>query len=98
MFCGTEAGSYLRFIDSCITQLKAQGPSRTCNESEEEEEALTVHGPPSGPLKPRLQEHASTAELPCSMVSGFGSRVSGLVLSVEHSVFRHSCFKSRVDG
>ena len=30
-----EAGSYLRLIDSCITQLKAQGPSRTCNESNE---------------------------------------------------------------
>ena len=36
-----RAGSYLRRIDSCITQLKAQGPSRTCNESkEEDEEAL----------------------------------------------------------
>jgi len=34
----TEAGSYLRLIDSCITQLKAQRPSRTCNESKEEEE------------------------------------------------------------
>ena len=34
----TEAGSYLRLIDSCITQLKAQGPSKTCNESKEEEE------------------------------------------------------------
>ena len=33
-----EAGLYLRLIDSCITQLKAQGPSRTCNESKEEEE------------------------------------------------------------
>ena len=33
-----EAGSYLRLIDSCITQLKAQGLSRTCNESKEEEE------------------------------------------------------------
>ena len=30
--------SDLRLIDSCITQLKAQGPSRTCNESKEEEE------------------------------------------------------------
>jgi len=29
---------HLRLIDSCITQLKAQGPSRTCNESKEEEE------------------------------------------------------------
>ena len=34
---GSEAGSFLRLIDSCITQLKAQGPSRTCNESKEEE-------------------------------------------------------------
>ena len=29
---------YLRLIDSCVTQLKAQGPSRTCNESKQEEE------------------------------------------------------------
>ena len=27
---GSEAGSYLMLTDSCITQLKAQGPSRTC--------------------------------------------------------------------
>ena len=27
----------VRLIDSCITQLKAQGPSRTCNEGKEEE-------------------------------------------------------------
>ena len=37
MCCGAEAGSYLRPIDSFITQLKAQGPSRTCNESKGEE-------------------------------------------------------------
>jgi len=30
-------GLYLRLIDSCITPLKAQGPSRTCNESKEED-------------------------------------------------------------
>ena len=36
---GWEVGSYLRLIDSCITQLKVQGPSRTCNESKEEEAA-----------------------------------------------------------
>jgi len=30
----------MRLIDSCITQLKAQGPSRTCNESKEEEEEV----------------------------------------------------------
>ena len=28
----------LTCADSCITQLKAQGPSRTCNESKTEEE------------------------------------------------------------
>jgi len=28
----------LRLVDSCITHLKAQGPSRTCNESKKEEE------------------------------------------------------------
>ena len=33
---GTEAGSYFRLIDFCITQHKAQGPSRTCDESKEE--------------------------------------------------------------
>ena len=32
----SEAGSNLRRIDSCITPLKAQGPSRTCNECKEE--------------------------------------------------------------
>ena len=30
-------GSCLRFIDSCITQPKAQGLARTCNERKEEE-------------------------------------------------------------
>jgi len=32
-----DMGSYLRLIDACITQLKAHGPSRTCNESKEGE-------------------------------------------------------------
>ena len=34
---GSLAGSYLRLTDSCFTQLKAEGPSRTLNESPEEE-------------------------------------------------------------
>ena len=33
----------LRLIDSCITQLEAQGPSRNCNESKEEEEKIWAH-------------------------------------------------------
>jgi len=36
MCSGTEAGSCVRLIDSCITQLKAQRSSRTYNESKEE--------------------------------------------------------------
>jgi len=39
--CGTTlpvAHTRLGGVRACITQLKAQGPSRTCNESKEEEE------------------------------------------------------------
>ena len=36
MCSGSEAGSYLRCIDSWITQLKVQGPCRVCNERKEE--------------------------------------------------------------
>jgi len=43
MCSGSEAGSYVRLIDSCITQLKAQLPSRTCNESKEEEVKKKAH-------------------------------------------------------
>ena len=35
---GSEAGLCLRLTDSCITQIKAQGPSGTCNESKGEKE------------------------------------------------------------
>ena len=50
----TSAGSYSRLIDSCITQLKAQGPSRTCNESKEEEEdtSMLKRMPAAGALPP----------------------------------------------
>ena len=46
----TEAGSHLRLMDSCITELKAQETSRTCNESKEEEamRQLGVLGVPVG--------------------------------------------------
>ena len=40
MCFGTEESSYLRLTDSCITRLKADGPSRTCKESKEEDEDL----------------------------------------------------------
>ena len=38
MCSASEAGSYLRRIDSCIIEVKTQGPSRTCNESKEDEQ------------------------------------------------------------
>ena len=40
---GSEAGSFLRLIDFCITQLKAQGSFRTCNESKEDEKREPAH-------------------------------------------------------
>jgi len=54
MYSGAETGSYLRLIDSCITQLKAQGPSRTFDQSKEEEEEVT-------PCLPSLIIPSSTA-------------------------------------
>ena len=50
MWCGTEAGSCLRRIDSCITQRKAQEPSRTCNESKEEEEEVSTANARAPPM------------------------------------------------
>ena len=41
MRCPTSSVRCL--IDSCITELKAQGPSRTYNESKEEEEEIPLH-------------------------------------------------------
>jgi len=55
----------LRLIDSCITQLKAQGPARTCNESKEEEkkdlgdvadvDAVNEDGPARHVVQPEQQ-------------------------------------------
>jgi len=56
MCSGSEARSYLRLIDSCITQLKAQGPSRTGNESkEEEEQEVPVHPLDRGAHEARVE-------------------------------------------
>ena len=41
--CGDKGSGFRdRLTDSCITQLKAQGPSRTYNESTAEEEGQTL--------------------------------------------------------
>ena len=44
--------------DSCITQLKAQGPARTCNESKEEEEE-------EGPGLARLRNYHRLEAVSC---------------------------------
>ena len=36
MCSGSEAGPYLKRIDSCMTQLKAQGHWRACDESNDQ--------------------------------------------------------------
>jgi len=46
---GSESGSYSSLLDSCITQLKAQGPCRTRNESTEEEKKH---------CRPRVEDHS----------------------------------------
>jgi hypothetical protein len=71
-----EAGSYLRLIDPCITQHKAQGPSRTCNESKKEEEEGTgyrvkgIRG-----VGERLGQSQDVSLGPGSRVKGTGCRV-----------------------
>ena len=42
MCSGSEAGSHLRLIDSCIAQRKGHGTSRNRNESKEEEEGYDM--------------------------------------------------------
>jgi len=66
--------SLLRLIDSCITQLKAQGPSRTCNESKEEvysTGALVGRRPSQGTRGPR-----SSTTTSCSTPSSQTTRSS----------------------
>ena len=55
MCCGNEAGSYLSLMDSCITQLKAPGLSRTCNERKREEEWGPAPPQPLSPAQPSRQ-------------------------------------------
>ena len=91
---GSEAGSYSRLIDSCITQLEAQGASRTCNESQEEEGArfssrdtawFMDHSFGPGGSKEEEEEVASGLRVQGLgfEVQGSGSGVQGLGLGVQ---------------
>ena len=54
----TKAGTYLRLIDSCVTQFKAQGPSRSCNESQTEE--VTLPATRERGYEPSCEAHKET--------------------------------------
>jgi len=41
--CGYRGGLVFKVLNSCITELMAQGTSRTCNESKEEKEEEEVY-------------------------------------------------------
>jgi len=69
MCSGSEAGSYLRLIDSCITQLKAQGPSRTCNESKEEKKKTECGVVMTGARGVHVRD-AATRVRPCALYPG----------------------------
>ena len=75
-------------MDSCITQLKAQGPTRTCNESKEEVLHRRCHAAP-GDLRrarcPRRREHARDGiyPVPLSLFLSFSFYLSlSLALSL----------------
>jgi len=82
---GDEAGSYLRLIDCCTTQLKAQGPSRTCHESKKEEE--------EGGYGPLLSKHWHT-KFERSSVASFGLSCSPQTCCqlLSHTKYFHNRF------
>ena len=87
----TEAGSDSRLIDSCIPQLEAQGPARTCNESK-------VEGGLPGSRSPSAHHPARRISRYYSAVSGFGFRDSGFGIRVSGFGFRDSGFEIQVLG
>ena len=81
----------MRLIDSCITQVQAQGPCTTCNESEVVEEVtwLVTPGATSGAGEPAGISSAEGAGVPLVRDSGskFVIRVSGSGIRVSGSNF-----------
>ena len=94
MCSGSEAGLYLRPIDSCITQLKAQKPSRSCNESNKTEEVLTARACATrAGFERRFRVQGSGFR-----VQGSGFRVQGSGLRVQGSGFRVQGSGLRFEG
>ena len=76
-----EAGSYVRLMDSCITQLNARGLCGTCNESKEEKEVCGQGGctRASFALHFRISGSGFRASGFEFRVPGFSVRASGAV-------------------
>jgi len=91
---GSDAGSYLRLIDSCITQLKAQGASRTCNESKEEEEGRGRTVAETGPSH-RSSIWWNLIQRSGFRIQGLGFKIQGLGFRVQGFGFRVQCFGFR---
>ena len=77
-------GVFLRLIDSCITQLKTQGPSRTCNESKEKEGGVGFMSGGCG-FEFRVSGSGFRDQGSWFMVSRPGFMVQGFVCRVEGS-------------
>ena len=71
MCSGSEAGSYLRLIDSCITQLKAQVPSRTRDESKEEEDPMRKQNQSETSLCAILRVEVAVFASTCVIIQGY---------------------------
>ena len=70
---GSEAGAYLRPIDSCITQRKAQGPSRTFwDESKEDEKEGRMRW-----MQTTLRSGCGGIESALAVLTRRGKRVQG---------------------
>jgi hypothetical protein len=91
MRSSAEAGSYVRLIDSFNTQLKAQEPSRTCDESKEKEllqrSAFGFVGESSGGEGLGVN-YAST--YPCRILSRTPVGTGGVLLRVQPLNLNHS--------
>ena len=94
-------GSYLRLVDSFITQLKAQGPSRTCNESKEEEEEevpVSVAARPEMVTTEVASRSTSVVSVTCARepIHRNVKRFRGGLLSKAQRLLYHSTLGSRV--
>ena len=87
----SSSGSYSRLTDSCITQIKAHGPSRTCNESK------IAPPPPRRPPWPPPMRRTPVPPDPRRRRSGMPvKRFRGGLVCKAHRLMHHSTLGLRV--